>query len=147
MSLPITKAARSLAGGDGSADEPTVTPRPNQPWDDFDDSARPSRVDGRASVDIGQETETAGGWKYEVLVRRPGQSQTSHSVSLSWVDHDYWSGGRLPPSQVVEAVLRYALEHDGHPPSGSAMTWPAQFDAARIRRWFPRMDEELRLGA
>ncbi len=119
--------------------------RPNQPWDEFDD--RTSRVAGRASVDIGQETETQAGWKYEVRLSRPGQGQTSHSVSLSWVDHDYWSGGRMPPSQVVEAVLRYALEHDGHQAGGVAATWPTNFDAARIRRWFPRMDEELRLGA
>lgn len=121
--------------------------RPNQPWDEFDDPGRASRVAGRASVDIGQETETGAGWKYEVLLRRPGQGQTSHSVSLSWVDHDYWSGGRIPPSQVVEAVLRYAIEHDGDRARGATMTWPAHFDAARIRRWFPRMDEELRLGA
>lgn len=136
-----------MAVGVGSVDEPPVTPQPNQPRDDFDDPIRPSRVTGRGSVDIGQETETAAGWKYEVLIRRPGQEQTSHSVSLSWVDHDYWSGGRLPPSQVVEAVLRYALEHDGDPVRGAMMNWPTHFDAARIRRWFPQMDEELRLGA
>lgn len=118
--------------------------RPNQPWDDSDPT-RASRVAGRASVDIGQETETGAGWKYEVLVRRPGHGQSAHQVSLSWVDHDYWSGGRMPPSQVVEAVLRYALEHEVHQTPGAP--WPARFDAARIRRWFPRMDEELRLGA
>lgn len=130
----------------GSVDVPPVTIQPNQPWDEPDDRSR-SRVAGRSTVDIGQEVETSAGWKYEVRISRPGQPQSSHQVSLSWVDHDYWSGGRLPPSQVVEAVLRYAIEHEGHQARGAEMSWPAHFDAARIRRWFPRLDEELRVGA
>jgi len=90
-----------------------------------------------ASVEIGAETETAQGWSYEVTLRR-GPSVTTHTVTLRWVDHDHWSGGRTPPSRVVQTVLEYTLTHDAAPP------WPSTFDAARTRRWLPRIDAEVR---
>jgi hypothetical protein len=96
---------------------------------------------------LGVERDTPRGWAYEVTLRREGLGQSEHVVTLSWVDHDYWSGGSAPPSRVVEAVLKYALENAGHEAAGAEVEWPARFDASRVRRWFPRLDEELRVGA
>jgi len=58
-------------------------------------------------------------------------------VTLAWIDHDYWSGGRCAPSKVIQALVEYVLRHETPP-------LPAAFDAARARRWLPQIDMELR---
>ncbi len=92
-------------------------------------------------VEVGAEREAVRGWEYDVTIRHDNGASTAHTVRLSWADHDYWSGGRLAPSKVVEAVLDYIFQHGG----GAAL--PLVFDAARARRLLPRIDEELRIGA
>lgn len=90
-----------------------------------------------AEVDVQTEQNAPRGWLYHVRVERPDGSFSEHDVSLSWVDHDHWCGGRLAPSRVIEAVIRYLLEH-------LAQELPARFDAARARRLCPDLDRELR---
>lgn len=87
-------------------------------------------------VEVLLERELPRGWSYTVLVHR-ASGDSEHEVSLGWVDHDYWCGGRLPPSRTVQMVLEYVLARfNGHP-------LPRAFDAARARRWFPQIDREL----
>jgi hypothetical protein len=90
-----------------------------------------------ASVDVQFEHEGDAGWRYDVVVQHDDGTETRHSVSLTWMDHDYWTGGRIAPSRTVGAVLTYCLDH-GSP------TFPPAFDAARARRWLPAIDQELR---
>jgi hypothetical protein len=91
-----------------------------------------------AKVDVKEETEAERGWLYRVLVEDDAGQTTQHAVSLSWADHDHWSGGRRPPSRVVEAVLEFVLSHR------IPVALPAKFDAARARRWLPEIDAQLR---
>ncbi|NUQ67210.1 MAG: hypothetical protein HUU18_02870 [Phycisphaerales bacterium] len=87
-------------------------------------------------VDVRTETQAPAGWSYEVAVRRDGQ-ESAHVVTLSWADHDFWCGGTLAPSRVVQAVVEYLLDY-------APITLPARFDAAKARRWAPRIDDEIR---
>ncbi|MBL8761128.1 MAG: hypothetical protein JNL50_07480 [Phycisphaerae bacterium] len=94
---------------------------------------------GRTSrVEIGHEAETPRGWRYEVHVTHADGTRSEHWVTLAWVDHDHWCGGRLAPSRVVEMVLEYLLE------KGTPVSFPAAFDAARARRWIPAIDQDLK---
>lgn len=89
-----------------------------------------------AGVRIETEEEFGRGWRYRAVVLRGGVEQ-EYTVTLSWADHEYWSGGRLPPSAVVEGVVRYvAARRDD---------LPTRFDAATCRRWFPGIDRSLML--
>lgn len=89
-------------------------------------------------VDVRQETEMPRGWRYVVQIRQSAGDVSEHEVSLSWVDHDLWSGGRRPPSMVIEAVIKRVLQHR------PAALLPARFDAARARWWVDGFDQELR---
>ncbi len=93
-----------------------------------------------AEVRIDTEEDTTRGWAYRLTVCHDDGRESDHAVSLSWVDHDYWSGGRTAPSRTIEAVVRYLIEN------GSSLSLPPIFDAARARRWFPQIDEELRFA-
>lgn len=93
----------------------------------------------QARIDVQAETQTAHGWSYVVVIEHDGKS-AEHTVTLAFVDHDYWSGGRVPPSKMVESVLRYALERV------QPESLPTKFDAARLRRVLPRLDEEVRVA-
>ena len=88
------------------------------------------------TIDVRQEQETPRGWTYDVVLTR-GQAATEHQVTLSWADHDYWSGGSIPPSRVLEAVLAWLA--DEHP----EFAWAGHFDASTVRRRFPEIDETL----
>lgn len=94
-----------------------------------------------ATVVVESEQEIPHGWKYRVLVRagpgEPGREDARYEIRLDWVDHDHWSGGRCPPSRVVEALVRYLLDRS---PERSL---PDRFDAATARRWCPELDREL----
>ncbi len=94
---------------------------------------------GTVEVEIREEREIDHGWWYEVAVRRPNHAEDVYEITLSWRDHDFWCGGAIAPSRVVRAVVEYALAHE-------TPAFPATFDAARVRRWLPRIDEELRVG-
>jgi hypothetical protein len=92
-----------------------------------------------AKIEVKTEQENAHGWAYEVEIARAGGSLSCHSVSLSWVDHEFWCGGSVPPSRLIEALMAFLLQHEGEHPI------PARFDAATIRRWYPDIDEQLSL--
>lgn len=101
------------------------------------DHSRTPQAPARPAVRVLAESDAARGWTYEILVRWPDGGESSHAVTLGWRDHDYWSGGASAPSRVVQCVVEYVLQHwDGE--------LPVRFDAARARRWLPRIDEELR---
>lgn len=89
-------------------------------------------------VEVQTESDASHGWSYHVLLHHEDGATTDHTVTLSWVDHEHWSGGRCAPSRVVEAVVNYLIEHRNGEPL------PATFDAARARRWLPRIDAEIR---
>ena len=90
-------------------------------------------------VEVQREREGPRGWQYDVVLSR-GSGSSEHSVSLSWADHDHWSGGASPPSRVVEVVLGWLAEE--HP----EFAWPARFDVSTVRRWFPEVDETVGRG-
>lgn len=89
-------------------------------------------------IDIGDEAQTPRGWRYDVRITLADGTRSDHRVTLAWVDHDHWCGGRLAPSRVVEMVLEYLLD------KGTPIRFPPAFDAARARRWIPAIDQDLR---
>ena len=92
-----------------------------------------------ASVRIDAERETDRGWSYRASIQWAHAPPAEVELSLSWHDHDHWSGGAIPPSRVAEGVLRMAGEALG--PSGL----PARCDAATLRRLVPGLSERLAL--
>ncbi len=95
------------------------------------------------SIDIGTETATDRGWLYEVtLTGRAGT--TTHAISLSWHDHDYWCGGALAPSRLLERLLSLLTRQLGKGDTPGSL--PARFDCATARRWLPEIDDLLREG-
>ncbi|HRJ49206.1 MAG: hypothetical protein KF787_11830 [Phycisphaeraceae bacterium] len=93
-----------------------------------------------SKVDVQTEMENTRQkcWDYTVLVRHDSGDTTQHRVRLSWADHEHWSGGRIPPSRVVETVIDHLIAH------GVDTTLPPRFDAGKARRWIPGIDRELR---
>jgi hypothetical protein len=89
-----------------------------------------------ATIHIGQETESVNCWVYQVQVRTRRQ-QYAFAVTLNWSDYDHWSHGRVSPSVVVDAVMRFLLEKQ--PPEELA----EKFDCAIVRRRYPELDELL----
>lgn len=87
-----------------------------------------------AEIDIQTEEESGRGWVYHAAVDRQGR-KTEHTVKLAWVDHELWSGGRVAPSKVIEALIAFIIER--------GKDVPATFDAATVRRWLPDVDREL----
>lgn len=89
------------------------------------------------TITIETERETRNGWVYRVVVGR-GPERSEHDVTLAWVDHDHWCGGRYAPSHVVERLMEVLGDRE----------LPARFDAATARRWIDGLDERLmgRLG-
>jgi hypothetical protein len=93
------------------------------------------RADHEPRVEVQTEEERPGGWLYGIVVHR-GSTSDEYRVTLSWRDHDYWCGGALAPSRVVQAVMEYLVRN--------AAELPRKFDAARARRLLPQIDQELR---
>lgn len=88
-------------------------------------------------VEVLDEREAAAGWVFRVRISHAGGETTEHSVALSWVDHDYWSGGASPPAKVVQRVMEYLIEQ------APEDVIPARLDAASVRRRYPEIDEAL----
>lgn len=78
-----------------------------------------------SEVAILREHESDGGWSFTVRVGR-GSSDSLHTLTLSWVDHEHWTHGSVAPSRTAEAVMRVALSHTA--------TLPERVDAARLTR-------------
>lgn len=106
----------------------------------------------KMTIRVGHEREMPRGWSYEILVRsampvagdQPSDApcERACSVTLSWSDHDHWSGGACPPSVVIERLMTLLIE------LRPDMDLPPRFDAATIRRWIPDIDAHMhaRLG-
>ena len=94
------------------------------------------------SVEVGEELETARGWRYEVRIFWEGGRLTSHTADLSWADHDFWSGGSKQPSRVIEAVVHVAAAAMG--PTTDDGGLPEKFNASSLRRRVLGLDERVR---
>ncbi len=90
----------------------------------------------KPQVVVRAEEEVDGGWLYDLEVTCNAHT-THYTVMLGWRDHDYWSGGAVAPSRVVTSLIEYALARAG-------VQLPASFDAGRVRRIVPQVDQELR---
>lgn len=88
------------------------------------------------TVEIIEEREGPRGWAYDACVRRAAGEQRLE-LSLAFVDHDHWSGGRVPPSRVAQRVLELLVELD------PGRVLPNRFDAATARRWVPALDDRM----
>lgn len=91
-------------------------------------------------IRVGSERESTAGWRFEVHVRADegmGSESSRHEVSLSWADYEHWSHGAHAPARVVDAVMRFLLDRVGYDDIA------ARFDAARVRRRFPEVDDVL----
>jgi hypothetical protein len=92
-----------------------------------------------AEIELGPETPLAdppGGWSYPVTVFADGRTHQLH-VTLSYQDYDFWSHGRVGPSRVVEAVVRYLVDQT------SAESVMQKFDCSVARRVYPDIDRDL----
>ena len=88
-------------------------------------------------IEIGTETESATGWSYDVTLYADGRAHR-YDVTMSFQDYDLWSHGTAAPSRVVEAAFKFLLAHE---PPGEIMS---RFDLSVIRRYFPKIDKEIR---
>lgn len=88
------------------------------------------------TIHIGEESEMNNSWQYQVQIQTR-RKQYDFTVQLNWLDYDHWSHGRVSPSVVVEAVMRFVL--DQQPAAEMAST----FDCAKLRMMYPQMDEVL----
>ena len=118
-----------------------------------------------AEVEVQSEVETQAGWVFTVLVRAAASAgspapapsrgprsehpagsladastpsqETRHEVSLSWVDYEHWSHGRVAPERVARAVVESLIDAQWLP-------LPPRFDAATARRWLAHLDDAVR---
>lgn len=82
------------------------------------------------------ETEHGRGWRFVAEIQEPG-GRRSVEMTLSWADHERWSGGAKPPSEVAEHALRFAASKALLPRLGE------RFDASTIRRMAPELEDFL----
>lgn len=80
------------------------------------------------------ERPTDRGWRYQVQIAGP-KGVSEHAITLSWVDHDYWTGGKDAPSTTLERVVTVAL--------AAGMTLPPKVDCSTIRRLMPSIDHSF----
>ncbi|MEO0514933.1 MAG: hypothetical protein AAF086_06515 [Planctomycetota bacterium] len=89
-----------------------------------------------AEIEVGQETEHATSWAYDVTVFADGRT-FRHAVTLSFQDYDLWCRGRVSPSRVVEAAFKFLLQNE---PADAILP---KFDCSVIRRHFADVDKQL----
>lgn len=89
-----------------------------------------------ADIEIVTETEQANGWLYHVRVFDGGKKH-EYQATLSWADYDLWCRGRIAPQKVVHAAFLFLLAHE---PASEILE---QFDCAIIRRYFPKVDQQI----
>ncbi|MEW6271598.1 MAG: hypothetical protein AB1689_20130 [Thermodesulfobacteriota bacterium] len=89
-----------------------------------------------SAITVGNERPEGSGWRYDVRVDARGRRH-DFAVTLARSDYDRWSGGRVPPAEVVRAAFRFLLERE---PATSILS---SFDCSVIRRYFPEVDSEL----
>lgn len=91
---------------------------------------------------MGEELETAKGWRYEVNVFWEGGRLTRHTADLSWADHDHWCGGSKQPSRVIEVVIQVAGIALGPTTDGGGL--PEKFNASSLRGRVLGLDDRVR---
>lgn len=89
-------------------------------------------------ITIDSEHDTDRGWGYCVTMSWKSRGETSHEITLSWVDHDQLTGGSVPPSQLVEQVATIAARAIG------IDELPSKFDVSSMRRAIPEFERLLR---
>lgn len=89
-----------------------------------------------ADIEIVTETEQANNWLFHVRVFDAGKTH-NYQTTLSWVDYDLWCRGRIAPEKVVHAAFAFLLANE---PADAIL---ASFDCAIIRRYFPKVDQEI----
>jgi hypothetical protein len=88
-------------------------------------------------IEVITELEHGRGWEYRVAAERDSGERTEHTVRLSWVDHEHWSGGRTAPSRVVQVLMELLLERERE------QRIPDKFDASTMRRLHPELDGQM----
>jgi hypothetical protein len=92
-----------------------------------------------ARATVQSETETPSGWTFRIAVEHAAGPTTEHSVTMSWVDYNYWSpGGSVAPERIAAWIAGFVADRK------TPGTLPARFDASTARRWFPDLDRSLR---
>ncbi len=86
-----------------------------------------------AHITVDTETDTARGWSYHVRIQRSDGRTSDHTVTLSWADHEHWTGGSTPPSRVIETLASLLAELEGVDNVPTPL--PPTFDAATAARW------------
>lgn len=89
------------------------------------------------TVNVKSETDTSGGWRFEVELIDDAGELHDYDVTLGWRDYDHWCRGQVAPSRVVEAAFEFLLERE---PASAILH---KFDCAVIRRYFSDFDREL----
>lgn len=87
-------------------------------------------------VVVVSETEHGRGWRFVAEIQQPG-AVGNVEMTLSSADHERWSGGAKPTSEVAAQALRFAVSHALLPKLGS------KFDASTIRRMAPGLEDFL----
>lgn len=87
------------------------------------------------AVRVLEEHESPRGWTFRLSVERFAEPTTEHELTLSWVDHDHWTGGTAPPSRLAERLVAIL--------AARIPDLPPRFDAGRARRWAPDIDDLL----
>ncbi|MHC4996915.1 MAG: hypothetical protein ACYTGQ_17900 [Planctomycetota bacterium] len=87
-------------------------------------------------IDVMTETDSPRGWTFEVRVQEGGETR-EFEVTLSWAEYDLWSRGQVAPERVVDSVFVFLLQNE------PLEAIKQRFDCAVIRRYFPRVDQEL----
>lgn len=89
-----------------------------------------------STIRVSNERSQGDGWRFDVRVEERG-AEHDFAVTLGKADYDRWSGGRVPPADLVHAAFRFLLAKE---PVGSILR---SFDMSVIRRYFPEVDREL----
>ena len=89
-----------------------------------------------------EESDLPTGWTYRVRLDRPDADPRELRITMRFQDYEHWSGGIRPPADVLTSLLRCIAGA----PAGANLPdpLPERFDAARVRRWLPTLDADLR---
>lgn len=94
-----------------------------------------------AHITVDSETDTPNDWSYHVRIQRNDGRTTDHTVTLAWVDHEHWTGGSTPPSQIIETLAGLLADREGEGEIPAPL--PTRFDASTAVRWSPELNWHL----
>lgn len=99
----------------------------------------PSERSNRSSdhVSVLTERDAMNAWKFEIELAE-GEQRRVVSMTLAWVDYEYWSHGTASPSRVAEIVVHAVMQAE------PARVIPDRFDASTARRWIADLDQLVR---